>query len=79
MKRMFAPDAVYLEDRLENLYSAIQLPEALAKSKSDVLEPIFINAKHLEMGSPVDFSISYEIRKHGELLYLDVDLPEIED
>ncbi len=53
MNRMFAPDAAYLEDRLEDLFSAIQLP--------------------------VDFSISYEIRKHGELLYLDVDLPEIED
>ena len=53
MNRLLNPDMVYIEERLEDLFSEIQLP--------------------------VEFSISFDVRDSGNLIVLDIDLPEIEN
>ena len=53
MKRLFNPDKQFIEERLEDLFSDIQLP--------------------------VEFSVSFDVRNDGKDIFLDIDLPEIED
>lgn len=53
MQATFKPTVEYLEEKLDQQLSEIQLP--------------------------VEFSLSFEVLENGKAIYLDIDLPEIED